>query len=56
MNDPRLIPFREYMRRSRPWWWWLNPCGYAVNRERAYADALEIIQAEAFRAAAGAKQ
>ena len=27
----------------RPWWWWLNPWLYAVRRDRAYEDALDII-------------
>jgi hypothetical protein len=27
----------------RPWWWWLNPWRYALRRDRAYEDALDII-------------
>lgn len=28
----------------RPWWWWINPWLYIMRRDRAYADALDIIQ------------
>lgn len=29
---------------KRPRWWWLNPWRYALRRDRAYEDALDIIQ------------
>lgn len=28
----------------RPWWWWINPWLYVRRRDRAYEDALDIIQ------------
>lgn len=27
----------------RPFWWFLNPWLYAIRRDRAYEDALDII-------------
>lgn len=30
----------------RPWWWWLNPWLYIARRDKAYEDALDIIQGE----------
>lgn len=28
----------------RPWWWRINPWLYALRRDRAYEQALDIIQ------------
>lgn len=29
---------------AKPWWWWVNPWLYISRRDRAYSDALDIIQ------------
>lgn len=38
--------------RRRPWWWLLNPYLYTMRIERAYEDALTIIQEDGRRLAA----
>jgi hypothetical protein len=36
-------PVERIVRGRRPWWWKLNPWRALENRDRAYADALDII-------------
>lgn len=43
----------EWLCRTRPWWWWLNPWLYISRRDRAYADALDSLKELSTRPAAG---
>ena len=39
-----LATRRELLAKHRPWWWIFNPWLRALRMERAYANALEIIE------------
>jgi hypothetical protein len=41
--DSHRSPLERIVRGRRPWWWKLNPWRALENRERAYAEALDII-------------
>lgn len=34
----------RWLRKTRPWWWWVNPWLYIRLRDRAYAEALDSIR------------
>jgi hypothetical protein len=34
----------EWIKTTRPWWWFINPWLYIKRRDVAYADALVIIE------------
>lgn len=35
--------WHEWLCRTRPWWWWVNPWLYIRRRDVAYAAALESL-------------
>lgn len=35
--------WQDFVKNGRPWWWWFNPWLYVQRRDRAYADALEVL-------------
>ena len=41
MNEESIY---EWLLRTRPKWWFINPWLYIKRRDKAYASALEIVQ------------
>lgn len=40
----RLIDTHQWVKRTRTFWWFINPWLYIKRRDKAYAEALDIIE------------